>query len=297
MPDEPTGGDARGGDDEPQPREPIPGTGDQATGDERAAASQADGDAEGSSRTAAASKGKAAPHELLIHPDDVPDEEAEHRFGAPGKPFSRHSAFYVGFMGGLGALLALLIGMAVREAQGALTLIIVSIFLAVGLNPLVEALIHRGLRRPWAVLVVTLGLLGFLALFVVSLVPVLRDQIEALIDNAPQWLDDLRHNQQVQDFDEKYDIIDQIQEKLRDPDLAQTAFGGIYTVGLAVLGALFNAFLIFVLTVYFLGALPQIKRAVYSLAPASRRQRVTYLGDEVLRSVGGYVAGAFVVAL
>ena len=57
---------------------------------------------------------------------------------------------------------------------------------------------HRGLRRPWAVFVVALGVLGVVAVFVVTLVPVLRDQIKALIDNAPGWLDQLRDNRTVQ---------------------------------------------------------------------------------------------------
>jgi predicted PurR-regulated permease PerM len=238
----------------------------------------------------------AEPHELLIHPDDEPDEDSDQPFGQPGNPLSRHSAFYVGFTGTLGVLLALFVGMAIRDARSVLILIIVSIFLAVGLNPIVEWLMHRGIKRRWSVLIVTLGVLGFLTLFVVSLVPVVRDQIEALIDNVPGWLEDLRTNRRVQDLDDKYDVIDKANEKLRDPDLAETAFGSVFTVGLAVLGALWNAFLIFVLTIYLLSSLPQIKRAAYGLAPASRRQRVTYLGDEVLRSVGGYVAGAFVIA-
>jgi predicted PurR-regulated permease PerM len=265
-------------------------------------AQEARGSAEAGGREAAQSRraeegdSLAQPDELLIHPDDVPDQESEQPFGEPGNPLSRHSAFYVGFTGTLGVLLALVLGLAIREVQSALTLILVSVFLAVGLNPIVEWLMHRGLRRQWSVLVVTLGLLGVMTLFVVSMVPVLRDQIEALINSAPEWLEDLRENRRVQDFDEKYDVIDTINERLRDPDLAQSAFGSIFTVGLAVLGALLNAFLIFVLTLYMLFSLPQIKRAVYSLAPASRRQRVTYLGDEVLRSVGGYVAGAFVIA-
>ena len=37
--------------------------------------------------------------------------------------------------------------------------------------------------------------------------------------------------------------------------------------------------------------------SAYQLAPASRRTRVTYLGDEILRQVGGYVAGQFLVAV
>jgi predicted PurR-regulated permease PerM len=64
-----------------------------------------------------------------------------------------------------------------------------------------------------------------------------------------------------------------------------------------VLGALANTFLIIVLTLYFLSSLEKTKTALYSLAPASRRERVRKLGDRVVESVGGYVAGAFVVAL
>ena len=64
-----------------------------------------------------------------------------------------------------------------------------------------------------------------------------------------------------------------------------------------MLGALANTFLIIVLTLYFLSSLETTKTALYSLAPASRRERVSKLGDRVIESVGGYVAGAFVVAL
>jgi predicted PurR-regulated permease PerM len=40
-----------------------------------------------------------------------------------------------------------------------------------------------------------------------------------------------------------------------------------------------------------------MKHAAYQLAPASRRERVSLLGDRILRNIGGYVSGAFVVAL
>jgi predicted PurR-regulated permease PerM len=52
-----------------------------------------------------------------------------------------------------------------------------------------------------------------------------------------------------------------------------------------------------VLTLYFLASLPSIKHAAYELAPASRRERVALLGDRTLRNIGGYVSGAFLVAL
>ncbi len=264
--------------------------------DEAASCDGADGAGAKTGR-AAHLDSQAVPSELLIHPDDEPEPGDENPFGVPGPPVSKHSPFYIGFFGGLGLLVALFLGLAFRHIESVLVLVLVSAFLAVGLNPLVEVLMHRGLRRRWAVLVVSLGVLSLLTLFVVALVPVLRDQITALIASAPDWLDKLQKNSTIKDLDKKYDVIDKAREKLQDPQLAQQVFGSVFTVGLAVLNALLNAFLIFVLTLYFLSALPQIKRACYSLAPASRRSRVTSLGDEILRRVGGYVAGAFVVAM
>lgn len=225
------------------------------------------------------------------------DGEEPFPYGVPGPPISRHSPIYRGFWTGMGFLLALAVALAIRQAQSVIVLVLVAIFLAVGLNPVVEWLQRSGLRRQLAVLIVTLAVVGIVALFIVTLVPVLRDQINEIITNAPGWLDSLRKNPTIHRLDMKYDVISKVTEKLQDPSLAQTAFGSIFTVGLAVLSAVLNAFLVFVLTLYFLSALPEIKSAVYSLAPASRRERVTQLGDEILRGVGGFVAGAFIVSL
>lgn len=235
--------------------------------------------------------------ELLIHPDQAPDADSDTPFGEPGPPMSRRAPFYIGFVGAIGAVSGLALMLGLQHIRPVLVLVLVSAFLAVGLNPIVEWLMHRGIRRRWSVLIVTVGVVVVLTLFMVTLVPVLQEQIRALIANAPRWLEDLERHSTILDLDKKYQVIGTVKEKLQDPDLADTAFGSLFTVGLAVLTALLNAFLIFVLTLYFLAALPEIKRACFSLAPASRRTRVTYLGDEMLRRVGGYVAGAFVVAL
>ena len=88
-----------------------------------------------------------------------------------------------------------------------------------------------------------------------------------------------------------------MRDYVQDGKFATGLFGGVLGLGLRVLGALANTFLIIVLTLYFLSSLETTKTALYSLAPASRRERVRKLGDRVVESVGGYVAGAFVVAL
>jgi predicted PurR-regulated permease PerM len=185
----------------------------------------------------------------------------------------------------------------VNEAASVLLLILVSAFLAVGLNPIVEFLIRRNVKRSWAVLVVAALMLGIIALVITVFVGVLRDQITSFIDDAPHLLQDLKRHKTIAHLDDKYHIISDLQEKLEDPNLAQKTFGGIYNVGLGVFRALASTLIVLVLTLYFLASLPQLKRALFSLAPASRRERVNQLGDEILRRVGRYVIGAFLVAL
>ena len=215
----------------------------------------------------------------------------------PGAAFQRHSPFYFGFFAAVGALLAIWLGQQVQIVGSTLILIVVAAFLAVGLNPLVEFFMRRGLSRTWSVVVVIVLVMGALALFLVAIVPVISEQVTQLATNAPDWLDRLEHNSQVQKLDDQYDIIAKVKDYIAQGGFASAAFGGALGIGIAVLSALFNAFIITVLTLYFLSSLPTTKSALYSLAPASRRPRVTHLGDQILANVGSYVSGAFVVAV
>jgi predicted PurR-regulated permease PerM len=239
-------------------------------------------------------------------PEEASEEEREDTVGVPvgddylgepGPPLDRHAPFYVGFVGGLGVLVAVWLAMQVQAIGSTLMLIVVSLFLAAGLDPAVRFFERRGMKRSYAVLTVIVGVLAALALFLVAIVPVITDQVKALTDNVPHWLDQLQRNRQVQRLDDEYDIINKIQDYVTAGDFAGAVFGGALGVGLAVLGALFNGFIVVVLTLYFLASLETTKSALYQLAPASRRDRVSRLGNRVVRSVGGYVSGAFIVAM
>jgi predicted PurR-regulated permease PerM len=178
-----------------------------------------------------------------------------------------------------------------------LVLVIVALFLAVGLNPAVEFLMRRGLQRPWAVLCVIVGVLVAFGLFLVTIVPLVSHQVTAIGDALPGWFDQLQKNGTIRSFDNKYDVSAKVTHYLQSGALARKLFGGALGLGLAILGILANVFVVIVLTLYFLASLPSMKHAAYQLAPMSRRERVSLLGDRILRNIGGYVSGAFVVAL
>lgn len=270
----------------------------------REGAEQARGEAVESAERARRSATRAEQHDLSAEEqsqdflrDRTPDEDAENVYGTPGKPLKRHSAFYMGFFGAVGALLAFWLGQQILSISSVLLLIMVAMFLAVGLNPAVEFFLRRGLKRPWAVVVVSLGVVAAIALFVIAIVPLITAQVTTLTREAPDWFAQFRTNATFQDLDDRYGLVDRVRGFASDGQWTSTVFGGVLNAGLVVLGAIANAFIVIVLMLYFLASLPSIKRFFYRFAPASRRERVTYLGDQILANVGAYVSGAFVVAM
>lgn len=205
--------------------------------------------------------------------------------------------FLTGFLLGAGALLAYWFGGLILQAGSVILLIVVSLFIAFGLNPVVRWLVAHGIRRAYAVLIVALAFVAALALFVLAIAPVVADQIGALVESAPGWFDRLQNNPQIQRLDEQYGVIAKAKDYILGGDLTKRLFGGVLGAGLAVLSALGNAFIVIVLTLYFLASLDRVKASLYELAPASRRPRVSQLGDRILEGIGGYVSGAFVVGL
>jgi len=113
---------------------------------------------------------------------------------------------------------------------------------------------------------------------------------------VPDWIHQARQNPTLLDLDQRYDIFNKIESTLTSSDLANQVFGGALGVGFFVLSALFNAFVIFILTLYFLVSLPMIRASFLQLAPATRRDRVAYLTDSVIDQTGGYVIGAVGIA-
>ena len=221
-------------------------------------------------------------------------------FGEAGKPVDTTHPFYFGFMVTVGALLALTTLRALASASAVFILIIVSIFLAAGLNPAVMFFQNRGLKRGAAVGAVMACVLIFVAIFIAIAVPPLLDQGNQLIDNAPQLIRDLNNNAFINDLNVKYGVIDSLQTKvdsiIKDGQFAITAFGGVIGVGKAVVSGLVSTITILILTLYFLASLPQVVEIGLKFVPASRRNRVSKLVNAIISRVGSFVGGQAIIA-
>jgi len=229
--------------------------------------------------------------------DSSHSQHGQHSFGRLGRPLRRDSPFMLGFLGALGVFLAWFLTQAIVQARSVIILIVVSMFLAIGLNPLVESLMRHGMRRTVAIAIVFFVVIGAFVGFGFAVVPPVAEQSDAFVQNIPDYFDDLRKNSTIRQFDEDYNVIGKAQDYVTSGDLTQRLFGGVVGVGRIVINAVFAAFSVLILTLYFLAALPSMKRQAYRLVPNSRRARVQLLTDEVLVRIGGYVSGAVGVAV
>jgi predicted PurR-regulated permease PerM len=225
-----------------------------------------------------------------------PDDHDENRFGTPGPPLDRRNPLMIGFLGGVGVLLAYAAFLGIRNAGSILVLIFIAMFLAIGLNPAVTRLAAWGLPRAGAVALVALLGLAVLAGAVYALVPPLVSQTAELIDNIPDYIQNLQRNPTINEFVQRYDLVNRVQSAINASTVGNTLGGVLGAAGL-IFGTILNVLAVLVLTIYFMAAFERIKRSAYRLVPSSRRERVSLLTDEILTKVGAYMAGALAIAI
>jgi predicted PurR-regulated permease PerM len=221
-------------------------------------------------------------------------------YGTMGAPINRSHPFYFGFIATLGALTAIVLMRALASVSQIFVLILIALFLAMGLNPAVEALRKRNLSRNAAVTVIFSSVILFVIFFALVVVPPVVSQGTNLIQSGPQLLQDLMKNETISKLNTQYGLIDTLQERLRsvtsDGTLLISTFGGVIGVGKSVLSGFFTALTILVLTLYFITSLPQAVNLGLSLVPASRRDRVGLLTNAIIARVGSFVGSQILIA-
>jgi predicted PurR-regulated permease PerM len=221
-------------------------------------------------------------------------------YGVAGVPINRSHPYYFGFVATLGALTAIVLMRALASVSQIFILILIALFLAMGLNPAVEALRRRKMSRVTAVTIIFTSVIAFVVFFALVVAPPVISQGTQLINKAPTLLADLTNNATINKLNDQYGIIDTLQSKLTsvtsDGTLLISAFGGVIGVGKSVLSGFFTFLTILVLTLYFITSLPQAVNLGLSLVPASRRERVGHLTNAIIARVGSFVGSQIVIA-
>ena len=216
-------------------------------------------------------------------------------YGLPGKPLVK-GPFLFGLVGGLGVLTAIGIANLLTTSVNVIIQVVVAMFLAVGLNPAVEALQRRNQARRWAITIVFVGVIVVFVLFGVAIVPPVSQETADFVSAVPGYVDQLMANPTLKQLDADYQILSRVTEFFT-ADLTGWLAGGLVGVSLVVLNSLFTSITLLVLTLYFLGSLHTIKEYLFKLVPSSRRTRTAAMTEQVLTGIGGYVAGNILISV
>jgi predicted PurR-regulated permease PerM len=181
------------------------------------------------------------------------------------------------------------------DITSALVIVGLALFIAIGLNPIIEFLQSKSLPRGAAVAVVTLGFALAIVAFIIVVVPPIAHEVNVLITNYPHykanliagrgWAGQLTHKLHLTQYLER-------KTKLKLP-----VAGGILGAGRILLSVGVATASIVALTIYFLIALPGVKKLWLSLIARSRRERVSLLTEEVFDRVGGFMLGNLLTSL
>jgi predicted PurR-regulated permease PerM len=179
--------------------------------------------------------------------------------------------------------------------------ILVSIFLALALNPAVEWFMRHGLKRRSAAAAVTyIFAIGAIVGIGFLFIPTLVHQVNEFVAALPGYVDDLTKGRGRLGFlQTKYHLVDKVREGINSGGaskvlgLTGTAVSITKSVITLVVGIVTIAFLTF----FMILEGPAWVERVYALMPERSQDRWRRVGYDIYRTVGGYVSGNLLISL
>jgi predicted PurR-regulated permease PerM len=189
----------------------------------------------------------------------------------------------------------------VALARQVLTWMLIAAFFALALDPLVNLLMRRGIRRRGLAIGATyLLLLAAVMLLGATFVPTLVDEVNSLIDAVPEYVQDLTEGRGRLGFLETdYHLVERVREAASGTDLSRIlgVSGTAVAVTRGVVTVIAATITIIVLTFFMLLEGPKWVERFYGLLPESSQPRWRRIGRDVYATVGGFVAGALTIAI
>lgn len=127
--------------------------------------------------------------------------------------------------------------------------------------------------------------------------PPVVTELASFVQSVPALLTKLQHNSTINGLNQKYGFLNAINNSDFIKTVGSGAAGSILSASVTVAAIAADLLVVLVLTLFFLAGFPKMKLAAYRLAPATKRTRVTDLGDKIFKQMGGYLSGATIVAI
>ncbi len=186
-------------------------------------------------------------------------------------------------------------------ARQVLSWVLISVFLALALNPAVEWFQRRGVRgRGLAAALTYLLTASALTMIGSLLIPTLVEQVNQFVESIPRYIEDLTRGRGRLGFLERdYQIVDRVREAVQEGGAARVL--GVSGTALAITKSIVTAIVALVtitfMTFFMLLEGPAWVERFFTLLPEESRERWRSVGRDIYRTVGGYVTGNLLISL
>ncbi len=184
------------------------------------------------------------------------------------------------------------------DLSGFLITILVSFFFSFALEPAVNWLERRGIRRGLGTLIMFLIAATMIGGFGFVVGSVLAEQTTNFVDDAPELIDDLES--WLQDNVDESIELNRVRDQFLDDDgLGErlTSYAdNVVGFGATVVGVIFQLFTIALFTFYLTSDGPRLRRTICARLKPERQRRVLGIWDLAIQKTGGYILSRTVLA-
>jgi predicted PurR-regulated permease PerM len=186
-------------------------------------------------------------------------------------------------------------------ARHVITWLLISLFLALALDPLVSWIERRGRLKRGAAIAVAY-LIVALAIVAVGLtfVPKLVDEVNGFVQALPNYVHDLTHGRGRLGFlERKYHVVEKVREQVQKGGATRILglSGTALSITKSVLSILAATVTIVFMTFFMLLEGRSWTERFYNLLPEQSQPRWRRMGHDIYRTVGGYVTGNLLISL
>ncbi|HET6714362.1 MAG TPA: AI-2E family transporter [Actinomycetota bacterium] len=187
-----------------------------------------------------------------------------------------------------------------RQLSSLLTWVLVALFASFALEPAVDWLARRGWRRGLATGAILFAIAVVSIVMVGMMIPLVVDQLRALIDAAPDILTN------VSGYTERWFNVEisqaTIEDQLKNADSNLAGFatniaGNVFGFASSLVGAIFMLLTVGLFTFYFTADGPRFRRTVLSVLPPARQQHVLWIWEVAIEKTGAYLYSRLLLAL
>ena len=186
-------------------------------------------------------------------------------------------------------------------ARQVITWILISVFLALALNPAVNWLQAHGVRRRgFAAAVAYLGTLAALVGVGALFVPTIVDEANSFARELPNYIEDVSEGRgPLGRLEREYNIVDRVRDQVSEGGASRLLglSGTAVSLTKSILTAIVAVVTIAFLTFFMLIEGPNWVQRFYALMPDGSRPRVERITNDIYRTIGGYVTGNLFISL